>query len=149
MTLSDLHSVCVGDQRFHLSKTRERLMRNLWTLCGCLISWGIEGELWVDGSFLTEKIDPPDTDVVLLLPEGVVQSATPDQIAILDWWSSQEQKPKQLFQCDSYLFFRYPIGHPMRQHYENRDAYWRHWYGTSRAGVKKGIPRVQLPGGCR
>ena len=112
-------------------------------------TWHRGGELWVDGSFLTEKIDPPDTDVVLLLPGRIAQNATPEQIAVLNWWVDAQQEPKRHVQCDTYAFVRYPVGHPMRQQYENGDVYWRHWNGTSRGGVPKGIVRILLPGGCR
>ncbi len=32
-----------------------------------LSQYGIRGDLWVNGSFLTRKIDPSDSDVVLFV----------------------------------------------------------------------------------
>lgn len=93
MTLSELHEVVVEDTRFRISKTRTMLMKNLWTLCACLDRCGITGELRVDGSFLTEKIDPRDTDVVLSVDEGLDQSATAEQRVVLRWWVNREHDP--------------------------------------------------------
>jgi hypothetical protein len=40
-------------------------MDGLDTIVGKLIAARIVGDFWVNGSFLTQKIDPEDTDVVL------------------------------------------------------------------------------------
>lgn len=45
----------------------------------------IEGEVWVDGFFLTGKPDPADSDVVLRLESDFVDRASATQRSVLDW----------------------------------------------------------------
>jgi hypothetical protein len=51
-----------------------------------LVDGSVPGDLWVDGSFLTEKIDPKDVDVVVAIDgDSVYDHGTPEQRATIDW----------------------------------------------------------------
>lgn len=110
--------------------------------------WGVGEELWVDGSFLTEKIDPKDVDLVLVLPEGFDQRATDEQLAVWDWWDDPENEPGKLFQCDTFSLPKIPIGDIEFPHFVRQEVHWKRFFGTSREGQSKGIGRILLPGGC-
>ena len=69
MSLEGLHALTVAHHRFVLSRTRPEIMRNLWIVAASLCNWAISCELWIDGSFLTEKIDPKDVDFMVVLSE--------------------------------------------------------------------------------
>jgi len=56
MTLDALRELCVTP--FPLSNTRPAIMAGLEQLLQDLINYGISADVWIDGSFLTEKIDP-------------------------------------------------------------------------------------------
>jgi hypothetical protein len=149
MTLEQLHRFAVEQPRFRLSSTRQQIMRNLWTIAGCLCRWGISGELWIDGSFLTEKIDPPDVDFVVVVEETFFASATPEQESIMNWLCEDDTQPAKLaFTCDSYSLYRLPSTDPSYVSYAVLDAYWKKQFGTSRDGESKGMALIAVPGGC-
>lgn len=104
----------------------------------------IEGELWVDGSFLTQKVDAQDADVLLRVPLDFVDvRSTPVQKQVLSWVDSNL---KQSHHCDSYVTVcDAPVGHPLHAHCTWYDAYWLRQFGFSRQSQPKGIAVIQLP----
>ena len=91
---------------------------------------------WVDGSFVTRKVNPGDIDFVTFLNADV--------------YARHEQRIEELRQrrclpnslTDGYFVNVYPEGHPRRSWYESDRLRWRHDFGTSLAKRPKGI--VQL-----
>jgi hypothetical protein len=69
MSMADLRQLCVSE--FPLSTTRDRIMSGFEEVVRKLDSVGIVGEVWVNGSFLTKKIDPNDIDASLRLQVDV------------------------------------------------------------------------------
>ena len=122
-------------------------MAHLRALCVRLCSWGAGEELWLNGSFLTEKIDPKDTDVVLVIEEHFQDHATPEQLELLKWWDDSNE-PRELFRCDNFSLPKIPVGDSDHQVYLRYEAYWKGLFGTSRDGEPKGIGRILLPDGC-
>jgi hypothetical protein len=53
--------------RFPDSFTRPAIMTHLEQIIDRINASGIRGEIWVDGSFLTEKLNPEDVDVLLAI----------------------------------------------------------------------------------
>lgn len=121
-------------------------MRGVWDLCACLCKWGVGEEVWVDGSLLTEKIDPKDADLVLILSEDFQNTATEEQLAIWEWWD--ELEPKAHFHCDTFTVPRIRMGDPDYPFYLQQELRWKKFFGTSRDGEFKGISRILLPDGC-
>ena len=64
----ELRAACVD--AFPLSQTRLEIFTGLEEVIRELQRLGITGELWLDGSFLTRKIDPDDIDLVLGVPRA-------------------------------------------------------------------------------
>ena len=133
--------VCVD--LFPLSTTRRPIMDGLVTLHDKLVSVGIAGELWVDGSFLTEKIDPNDVDVVVKCAGEFYDSGTHEQRDAL-WWVIDNQKAT--LRCDSYAPFEYPSGHPLHEDGQWWKAYWHTKWGFTRDEDPKGIVVVVFDG---
>ena len=104
MTLEQLREVCVG--RFPDSTTRGRIMDGLASVIDRLQRVGIKAEIWVDGSFLTAKRDPQDSDIVLRIAASVYENGTEEQRRVLDWVGSNLKNDHY---CDSYLFYVYPV----------------------------------------
>ena len=116
-------------------------MRGLSIVIKRLIGARIEGELWINGSFLTEKIDPQDSDVVLAADSRIVDTGgTILQVKTLDWIGAN-LKTKHM--CDSYVFFDYPPGHPYEAVGQWMRAYWIRQFGFSRKDQPKGIVVVK------
>jgi hypothetical protein len=96
MTLADLRALCVG--AFPLSVRRDPIMRSLEAMCVALSASLTKAEVWVDGSFLTQKIEPDDVDVIVVLPSGV--NGTPEQRTVIERIDRQEFVFP--IKCDSY-----------------------------------------------
>lgn len=140
--LQALHARCVTG--FPLSSTRPGIMWGLELVVTRLEVATVPGELWVDGSFLTGKIDPQDADMVLRLTGDEVAGLLPDQEAALDWFTDPARKSDQ--SCDTYLFAEYPAGHARQGEGEWMRAYWIRQFGFSRETHMKGIAVVRLGG---
>ncbi len=63
-------------------------MTKLETIIDTLGKEKIEADVWADGSFLTEKIDPEDSDILLHVQGDYYDNATPEQRKVIDWVNS-------------------------------------------------------------
>ena len=108
----------------------------------------VKGELWIDGSFLTEKSDPEDVDVVLRMSANFYDNATLEQQQAVDWLG------EDLFtthMCDSYVFFEWDESHHLFWYGEYMYSYWMRQWGFGRedgtgSPNMKGIAVVILDG---
>jgi hypothetical protein len=76
------------------------------------ISLDLEGDVWIDGSFLTRKIDPEDIDFIFLIPASIHESGTPGQREFIEWLISNEDDPKKSFRCHTDVVLLYQTGSP-------------------------------------
>src|SRR5579862_7097575 len=104
MSLEEVEDLCVT--RFALSTTRGIIMTGLRQVVKRITDSGISCDVWLNGSFLTEKIDPADVDLVALVPAQFYDAGTSDQRATLEWLTSND--PKKLHRCDSHAEPMYP-----------------------------------------
>ena len=149
-TLHELETLCVDGFKF--SATRPQVMAGLRLMVHRLESEGIPCDLWVDGSFLTEKIDPEDVDIALRISESSLVGAAPSQSALLDWFSSRDDtsvaQTKRDYSCDCFMFCEVPIGHQWHPGFDIRQ-YWINEFGKSRRNELKGIVVLSVRGGCQ
>jgi hypothetical protein len=144
MSLLELRELCVN--AFPLSTTRLKIMDGLEKIVEKLRSNSIQGEIWVDGSFVTAKIDPEDADLVLRCPADFYENSTQKQRGIVDWLSSNL---RNTYLCDSYCFMEWPKGHQNYWVGEYMYSYWMKQFGFSRVSEMKGIAVVALLGGTQ
>ena len=115
-----------------------------------ILSSGITGDLWVDGSFITQKIEPGDIDIVLNLDSGFLAQATPTQMASLHWLGTTDAtvraQMKHDYSCDAYAFCDIPAGQPGHPGIDLRQ-YWLNQFGIDRSGASKGIAVLSVLGG--
>jgi hypothetical protein len=104
---------------------------------------GLALEVWVDGSFSTEKLNPEDSDIAIRVNGAQYDAATPAAKAPLVWASKMDLKPTH--KCDSYVFSEYPAGHPLWDYGQWRRAYWLTKFGYDRAEQPKGLAVIKLP----
>ncbi|MGE3296058.1 MAG: hypothetical protein AB7I68_01780 [Porticoccaceae bacterium] len=119
---------------FPTTKTRIGLILGLKRYLQALKQIGLSFEIWIDGSFTTEKIDPSDVDLVVFgsmieidsLPEARKQhlARLVDRVNI-----------KQALGCD--VLFAVAEDQDLR-------SYWRGWYGYDRDEQPKGIARIRV-----
>jgi len=140
MELGEIRQLCAA--RFPLSTTRGAVMDGLEVVVGKLKGEKIEAEVWIDGSFLTEKIDPEDSDIVVAVRSDFVALATQEQSKVLAWINSNL---RDAHHCDSYLHTEYPAGHALAGYSEWMRAYWIRQFGFSRGEELKGMALVRVP----
>lgn len=122
MSWQGLEDTCL--KPFGASSTRSALTSQLAAFLGELRGMGLLGQLWVDGSFVTDKPDPGDVDVVYIpdlacLPELNANSA---RISVL----FAQHGAKSIYNCHAYLV------DPANMH---QLAYWRGLFGFCRDDV--------------
>ncbi len=81
MDLAGLGALCVA--RFPDSLTRPTIMEGFRQVIERLNQSGLPMVMWVNGSFLTEKLNPSDVDMVAKVRQVDVTTATADQIQTL------------------------------------------------------------------
>ena len=83
LTMGNVEQGCVD--LFPLSTIRATIFGGLVTFVQTLEAANVPGELWIDGSFLTDKINPKDVDVLLRVDGAVYNSGTQEQRDAIDW----------------------------------------------------------------
>ena len=144
MTVLQLRALCVDG--FPASKIRGEIMAGFEAIHQQAVNVGITGEVWVDGSFLTKKMEPGDVDFILVTESHYLDSGTEAQKEFIEWLISSEDEPKKCFLCHTDVVLLYPP-----------DSFWheqglkslKHWeenvYGFSVSTKEpKGIAVVEL-----
>ncbi|TXR54151.1 DUF6932 family protein [Reinekea thalattae] len=121
-------------KNFPASKTRKLLIDGLNSYVGHLASIGTPVELWIDGSFTTNKENPNDIDLVIFSPASAL-NVLPDDKKQLFQALTDRASIKANFGCD--VLFCPTENQDMR-------SYWRGWYGFDRNEQPKGIARVMV-----
>lgn len=125
LTLPEIRRLCVagfggGGRREHLFQRFEEFLQEY------LVA-GISGEVWLNGSFLTEKIEPGDVDATAIIPPESVISLTRNQRQLVDATNDGKYGPD----VDAFAWQWLPDGH---QDYldeaRNPARTWHEQYGV-------------------
>lgn len=135
--IAGLRRMCV--ERFPQSITRPAIMRGLEELLELLNKNGMRGEVWVNGSFTTEKLNPDDCDLIFMTSMDVVRAFTPAQRNFYEWFN--RVKLKSSHRCDNYALAQ-DENHPASEWFV---AYWLRQFGFSRTDEMKGLAVVKIP----
>jgi len=141
-TLADLEFSFVN--KFPESQTRKDIFMGYIGFISKLKQFGISCEQWIDGSFVTSKIDPNDIDFVSIIDKYVLDS--------LPKLAKQELKEmfnptiaKTKYKCDAYLLIKVPHSSSYyNSNYIPYKAYWRGHFGFDRFEQPKGILKIQI-----
>ena len=143
-------------KNFPESTVRANIMAGFEAIVDRAIQVGIYAEIWLDGSFLTRKIDPGDIDFIFLIDAVVHESGTPEQQEFIEWPISNEDDPKKSFLCHTDVVLLYRAGSPWYPLTVGTLQHWEHnVYGYSVSTKEpKGIavlmlapPKAELPKG--
>lgn len=138
--IKKFHALVVG--AFPLSTTRVDIMNGLMVVRKVLLKAKIRGQLWVDGSFVTRKIDPNDADVVLHIDTKEYDVGTQEKRDAIDWVKSNLEVTHKVH---SFVLTRYPKGHGEHGMYTWMKAYWTRQFGFGRHGANvKGMVVLKL-----
>jgi len=138
--VAELRRMCV--ERFPQSATRKRLWERLVRILGRVNELGIRSEFWLDGSFMTEKLDPADLDFLLHLDMATLERLTPPQKELFCAFRDRTLGSE----CDSHILVTWPPGHDAYEEGELTRAYYHSHWGYSRdLAFMKGIVLYQMP----
>jgi hypothetical protein len=140
MGLAELRDLCV--EAFPLSTTREPITCGLELVVNRLSGAGVEGEIWVDGSYLTKKIDPEDCDLILRTTGEFYDNGSDGQREAIDWVGGNL---KAAHLCDSYVHHEWESSNSNHWLGIYMHSYWMKQWGFSRGGELKGIAVIELP----
>lgn len=139
LTLTEIEQRCV--KSFELSTSRKDLMAALQLVVEQLNVRAIPGVIWLDGSFVTEKINPSDIDFILVADSSVYDNANAEQLEALDGLTDGEMWRPPLL-CDTNAAY---IDPPEQQGASNVIAYWTNRFGFSLSErTPKGIVVIRL-----
>jgi len=111
------------------SRTRRALLDGLQAFFIGLRSADVAFEVWLDGSFCTNKFDPNDIDLVVFADPDALNRLDPARQTLLSGLLDRTNACRQ-FGCD--VLFASSNDPIMR-------SYWRGWYGFDRSEQPKGI----------
>ena len=111
------------------SRTRRALLDGLQAFFIGLRSADVAFEVWLDGSFCTNKFDPNDIDLVVFADPDALNRLDPARQTLLSGLLDRTNARRQ-FGCD--VLFASSNDPIMR-------SYWRGWYGFDRSEQPKGI----------
>ena len=83
-------------------------------------------EQWLDGSFVTQKLNPKDIDIVTFLDYRVFKSK---EEALERYWSFNMEHKK----LDTYFVIEYPPDHPLHHLTLHDQTHWKNIFGATRA----------------
>ena len=141
MSLESLADLCVAP--FETSPTRAKLMASLSAFVAALRTHVVTCDLWVDGSFISAKVDPEDIDLTLLVEGEVFDRLHPNVQAIIEAMDGGE-----MMQPDLHVFpvVTRPMGHPAHVPGEAMVSAHAQWWCVARGKWLKGIPIIRLEG---
>ena len=135
-----LHDVKIDDIDNHFlssfsgSNTRPKLIDGLKKYVEALEQVGAKFEIWIDGSFATEKVDPNDIDMVIF-GSAAELNKLPHLKQVALQRLIDRTSVRLTLGCD--VLFCVAENQNMR-------SYWRGWFGFDRNESPKGIARLEV-----
>lgn len=134
--------------KFPDSTTRAELMAGLEGVLRRIESAAVPCEIWVDGSFLTEEVDPDDVDIVIWVDGDLIDH--PPTVDALNTIEFLDSDLRTQYGCDNHLLPLYREDHPAACHNEGFRSHFRRVFGSSLASQRpKGIAVVSIGGESR
>ena len=141
LSLEEIKAQCVDS--FPLSSTRKQILGGLGELVSELNASGVSGDLWIDGSFATRKVDPSDADVLFVCSGEAFDTGTNEYKKAINWLNSNL---KTALMCESYVLFTYPEGHDLYTDYRWTEGFYIGRWGWSDGFEAKGIIVLKVSG---
>lgn len=133
MDLAGLEDLCVTS--FSNNARRRQIWERFILFLDRLSSTGLDYEIWIDGSFVTEKEAPSDVDVVVFHDPPEVNRLSANRKATLDLLFMDRQVTKLRYHTDAFFI---PNDDP------DARMYWRGCFGFDHYDNPKGIVRLDL-----
>lgn len=130
-TLDDIKAICV----YNFVNTLRRMLiyEKFCEFLSILSQFHIWFEIWIDGSFVTEKEEPDDIDVVIFAKKTEINNLT--AYYKNSFWLLISRDCKKLYLTDAYF--------ATIEDYSSR-SYWRGWFGFTREEKPKGMIKLEV-----
>jgi hypothetical protein len=128
LTIHEIHVLCV--RNFPLSKTRSEIMQGFQRILDDLERLQIRADIVVDGSFLTQEIDPDDIDFAVVVSPELYESCSLEQLKYLEW-IRDDRSMQSTHLCDPYLCVEYQEEDPEYFDGIQNRAFWVNLYAES------------------
>jgi len=133
MSIEDLGELTTS--AFPQSKNRPLLFGFLEIYLSHLSRLGLVADVWIDGSFMCQKDEPEDVDIVVLWDAASVRDLGDDEWTKVDLMLRNEYAV-QMFRIDV---------HPIDRSNEDDVAFWMQKFGTQRDNkTPKGLALLRL-----
>lgn len=137
------------------SETRLKNWNSFYAYIQIIISTGLdEFKLWVDGSFVTKKLNPRDIDCVVYVKASLVNSLSleaQERLAkyLIPQNRSMHEFNKNLYCTDSYILLDIEDSpnFPNHDFIMEKKKYWDDLWGHDRQGNAKGYIILSVKGG--
>jgi hypothetical protein len=139
MTVASVSQLCVTP--FTTSVTRAPLMARLEVFVTWLRQNVVICELWIDGSFISEKIDPEDIDLTFLVHGDVYDALSPALKAEINAFEDGERLRPVIH---AFPVITRPMDHPQFRPIEGMVRNMAQWWSVARGGWIKGLPVIRL-----
>ena len=142
LTLNGLIEIAVT--KFPLSHARPIIMEGFQRIVQMLNREIITGDLIIDGSYLTQEIDPKDIDFTLCVSPQFYEGSTATQRQLMDW-IGDDLTIRDTCLCDCYLCVEYPEHHEEYFDGIQNRLYWTKLYRFSPVlKLERGIGVIHL-----
>jgi hypothetical protein len=137
LTISELHAIAVAP--FPSDLQRQSLFAKLTKWANALQAVGLSGTMWLDGSFLTEKIAPGDVDCVLWNPKWLDPNTITNEVQSNVTHLLDHATARAIYDLDLYVI------NALDEEVLHQEAYWKGFFGYCHDRVTaKGFAEVQL-----
>ncbi len=135
-TLAEVETLCVTT--FGNNERRRKIFNLFSELMNRVLSLGLDWVIWVDGSFVSEKPDPGDVDVLFVpTDERAVNNLDEDGKKLLMELFSDRQRTKRQYLTDAIFAPEFMVD-------PNQHMYWRGVFGFDREDRPKGWIQLKL-----
>lgn len=142
--LQDINEKFVDN--FKESITRQDIIKGYIRFMKDLKECGVDNfECWIDGSFSTNKTNPNDIDMVLVIDRGIIEKIPMDKQGQLLKLLTPDLARIE-YKCDAYILAKVDNKHEDYNKYELQKNYWKSQFGTDRNSIPKGMLRINIEG---
>jgi len=120
---------------FNNSNRRQLLAERFMLFWQKLEEIGVDFEIWIDGSFITDKKEPNDIDMAVIHVPNQVNLLSIDKKEIIKYLFSDREETKLRYYCDAYFI---PNIHPAEI------SYWKNFFEKSRGKQDRVLARLMI-----
>ncbi len=134
----DAEFLAVFVTAFSKSRTRLRIWNGFFRMRSRFRALGIHALHWIDGSYVTSKVNPNDIDAVGFVSAQKLNLLSPAGKEFLEELGDS-MRSKRAYQTHHFIVPVYEKEDARYGTYEMMRAYWRKWWGQTRRGGRKGF----------